>query len=116
MDTQEFIELGKGIYGKIITVTPEMAKEMLSHSTQSRPIKKDKVQQYAADMKAGKWLFNGSSISFSDKGNLLDGKMRLLALIESNTSQDILIFKGFNENIIATIDLGHHGKVRKTGR
>jgi hypothetical protein len=78
----------------IVSVTPELAGQFLSHNTQNRHIRPTRVAQYARDMAEGRWTFNGDPIRFSDVGGLLDGQHRLAAIIESDTTQPFVVIKG----------------------
>lgn len=106
MKTNDFQHLGKGIYGKITTITPEMAEKMLKNNYNNRKKKIGKISQYAVDMREGKWKMNGDPIRFAETNRLLDGQNRLFAIVESGVSQDMLVLKGFDENVFATIDTG----------
>lgn len=65
---------------KRITVTPELARKWLQTNTHNRPKSQTSVAKYRADMIAGRWLYAGDPIRFSDDGVLRDGQHRLLAL------------------------------------
>lgn len=69
---------------EVMTVTPEMAKEMLKGNSTNRQISKSTVNLYANDMKNGNWKLGGQGISISKTGRLLDGQHRLKAIIQTN--------------------------------
>lgn len=67
------------------TITPTMAREMLSKNASNfRRANIRVVARYADDMRFGRWHVNGASIVFGRDGNLIDGQHRLLACIESD--------------------------------
>lgn len=50
-------------------ITPQRASEYLKKNTNNyRKARMSDVNQYACDMKAGRWQFNGESIKFSKRG------------------------------------------------
>ena len=76
--------------GKML-VTPEMAKEWLTHNTHNRPVSRTTVEKYARDMKAGKWFYTNQGIGFDVDGTLTDGQHRLLACIMADTPFECLV-------------------------
>ena len=84
----------------------------MKHNTNNVKVKPKVVSEYARQMKAGLWRFNGETIVFADDGVMLDGQHRLLAVIESGVSADFLVVKGIpnRETAMNTIDIG---KIRK---
>lgn len=94
------------ITSKVMTITPEVALEMLKVNTRNRPMNKTQVVYYADQMARGQWQLNGEPIIFSDGNVLLDGQHRLAAIVKSQTSQDMLVVKGVDGNTFSTIDTG----------
>src|SRR6185503_5365241 len=62
------------------------------------------VSSYATDMEAGDWDFNGETVKFSKEGFLLDGQHRLKAIIDSGTTQTLIVVYGLDMKSQATID------------
>ena len=60
-------------------VTPEMAREWLTHNTHNRPVSRQYVEKYARDMRAGRWHYTNQGIGFDVNGVMTDGQHRLLA-------------------------------------
>jgi len=72
----------KGIYAKVMTITPEMAKEMLSfNSKHQRSQKKGNIANLTEAIKNDEWVTNSNSIGFDVNGNLVDGQHRLTAIV-----------------------------------
>lgn len=85
----------------VMSITPEMAKEMLANNKINRKLDRGRVAMYAADMKAGKWELNGEAIVFYCNGNLKDGQHRLNAIIESGIPVKMLVVTDVpNDSII----------------
>lgn len=93
-----------------VTVTPELAKELLRYNTDNIPPQKSKISTYANQMRAGKWAINGDSLRFSKTGVLLDGQNRLIACIQAGVSFVTSIVVGLEPTVFNTID---QGRVRK---
>jgi hypothetical protein len=66
---------------KVVTVTPDMAVEILDRNAINRPIRWGRVAQYEQDIKQGRWEMTGEGIKLDADGNLLDGQHRLLACV-----------------------------------
>lgn len=95
----------KNLIIEVKEVTPEMANEILTnHNGLNRKINKKHVSALALNMTRGTWKFNGDTIRFDDKGNLIDGQHRLSAIVESNKSMTMLFVSGLDTSIIRTID------------
>lgn len=69
-----------------MTITPDLAREMLEHNTGNRPAKAAQIKRMAADMKAGRWHVTGEPIIFSRDGVLNDGQNRLMACVQAEAS------------------------------
>lgn len=72
------------MYSRIETITPEIAREYLTHNKNNRPLKHGAIRNYARDMRNGDWQLSPQGISFYQNGDLADGQNRLEALIKAN--------------------------------
>ena len=97
----------KGIKASVVDVTPEMAKEWLSHNCKNRKINMNIVAKYANDMKNGNWELNGESIAFNQDGTLINGQHRLKAVIVSDTVVPMMVVTGL-DNATALFDRGRN--------
>jgi hypothetical protein len=69
-------------------VTPSEAKRLLDRNVNNRPINATIVKHYADMMKRGKWHVDADTpIKIAVDNTLLDGQHRLMAVVESNTTQ-----------------------------
>lgn len=96
------------IKSQTVTITPALAEEWLDVETiniANRGLSKDTVQRYAHDMESGNWLV-GEPIMFDWDGVLIDGQHRLAAVIESGTSQDMLVITGYDPDVRLLINTG----------
>lgn len=82
------------------TITPEKAKEYLTHNTNNaRKLSRIKAQQYAADIISGKWQENGEPIIFDEDGVLKDGQHRLFAVIIAGKPISALVVRGISRDV-----------------
>lgn len=89
---------------QLITLTPELATQLLERNQMNRPLKDRHVARIAKQIKEGKWKFNGDTIKLSDDEDVLDGQHRLWAVIEAKTPVQTLIVYGIAKDAFATID------------
>jgi hypothetical protein len=87
-----------------VTITPEMASSLLEHNTMNRPISDPHIKRIAAQIRDGKWRYNGDTIKLSEQEDVLDGQQRLWAVVESNRSIDTIIVRGIAREAFATMD------------
>lgn len=97
---------------KKILVTPELAKEYLSHNTSNRVLNKRYIGKYVAEMEKGLWTLSNDAIIFSENGRLLNGQHRLTAVIQSGVTCEFLVGFGFPESTFNVLD---SGKARSAG-
>jgi hypothetical protein len=101
-----------GITDRWELITPAIAQEMLENNiANNRKVRPARVNEFAADMAAGKWVKNGEAVQISDTGKLLNGQHRLLACIKSGVSFWCLVVRGLPENVFSTIDRGQQKSV-----
>ena len=66
-----------------VKVTPEMARAWLDDNGANRTIRRAAVQTYKADMLAGRWRGDDSTLRLNPRGTLINGQHRLIAFLES---------------------------------
>lgn len=93
---------------EVVTITPEIAGNLLSRNTQNRPLSEARVQKYAREMTEGRWLMNGEPILFDRHGKLINGQHRLYACIRSGVSFECVVGQGLGDDVFPTLD--QHGK------
>lgn len=84
----------------IYDITPAEAARWLKKNKNNRPIRKERVHAYAADMKHGNWNLNTDPISFDSDGNLLNGQHRLSAVIEADATIQMLVAKNVDPQTV----------------
>lgn len=101
----------KSIPANVVTITPEMAAELLGKNVKNRKISKPLVESYARDMTSEKWLFTGEAIKLSSSGKLLDGQHRLLACIKADVPFTSLIIYELDDEAQDVLDTGRSRSV-----
>ena len=91
---------------RIIYLTPEIAKELISKNVGNRPVKRKDLSRYIKDMQNGYWKENGEPIIVDINGQIKDGQHRLLACIESGHSYNVPLITGVHPDVMDTIDTG----------
>lgn len=88
-------------------ITPRVASDYLARlHPKQRVIKKAHVATLVAAMSSGTFNAVTAPIVFDEKGHLIDGQHRLLAIRESGFSQDLLVQRGVPESLLPYMDLG----------
>jgi hypothetical protein len=94
------------VFSEMVTVTPGLANVILESNPDNRNIKPIKLAQFAADMLAGRWTFNGEAVKISTEGLLNDGQHRLSAIREAGTPHPLLFIFGLARESRTTLDQG----------
>lgn len=89
-----------------VLVTPELAAEWLNRNKINRSLKEGRVEQFASDMRGGKWTTCPMPISFYEDGSLADGQHRLFAVIEAKTAVLFIVLRGLSKQDGLNIDTG----------
>ena len=98
--------MNKEIRHELVTITPDIAREFLSHNTDNRNIRKAAIRTYADDMENGRWLLTTDAIGFDKNGVLLNGQHRLLACIEAGVPFQSFVDYGLDTASFNAIDNG----------
>lgn len=100
---------GKDVTVKKMTITPEMANEIISYSDSifcNRKSNAAHYKLYSNDMKRDEWKTNGETLKFSAEGALIDGRNRLNAVMLSGRPVDFLCVGNLDQTVADTIDIG----------
>lgn len=101
------VERGKrSVFSETVVVSPGLANVILGDNPNNRNIRPTKLTQFAADMRAGRWAFNGENIIIAKTGELNDGQHRLSAIIEANTPIPLIFQFGVERETRTTVDQG----------
>ena len=91
---------------EIKKITPALAKRFLESQVKNRKWRREIVDRYKAEMLSDNWHVNGQPIIFDKDDRLMDGQHRLMALIESNKTIDMMLVTGIDSQARETIDIG----------
>lgn len=91
---------------QLLTITPEIAIEMLLRNARNRPINKRQVKFFCTQMLNNLWHLHGNPIQFNTKDELCDGQHRLSALIDADMSLQFWVLHGVSSEAVAVIDTG----------
>lgn len=91
---------------QIDAIGPQEAAILLKQNTNNRKLVTRGVREYAAAMERGDWLFDGAPVRISPEGVVLDGQHRLSAIIESGTTQKMLVIRGVSPDAQLVMDTG----------
>lgn len=104
--------IGDGPTAVVVTVTPDLAKDLLRRNTHNRRMRDRAVADYARDMAAGHWSLNGEAIKIATDGTVLDGQHRLRSVIAAGVSVPMFVIVGLDPATQETMDTG---RKRTTG-
>jgi hypothetical protein len=114
---------------KLMEYTPAMAtkdlnftqKEIDAGHFRQRSISQMTVDRYARDIRNGLWAANPQTISFDDKGRIIDGRHRLMAIVLAGSPVILNVSKGWpstqqcSKLNLNTIDVIDRGRGRSIG-
>lgn len=97
-----------------LTISPQDAAIILErHNRNNRKIDPRRVDQWRMAIERGNWVLNGTTVSFDQNCDLVDGQHRLKACVESGKSIVVIVVTGLiPEASRHTVDVG---KPRSTG-
>lgn len=96
---------------RIMTVTPELARQWLQRNVGNRNLSGAAVAGYKDSLIRGDWRLSGDAIMFNTRDELINGQHRLTAVCEANKSATFLVMEGCVEETKDIIDLGRSRSV-----
>lgn len=91
----------------LTTITPDMARAMLEKTPpHQRTVTWSRVNRLAADMKEGRFVTTGQTITLDWDGNVVDGQHRLHAIANSGIPADIILVTGEDPEHFGQYDIG----------
>lgn len=88
------------------TITPDKAQEILDTQRKNRKLNRTWMAILARRMREGHFDQNGDTIVIDEEGHLIDGQHRLHAVIESETTQSMIIVRDVVAKAQHSIDTG----------
>jgi hypothetical protein len=99
---------------KQVTVTPEMAKLLLSQNSNNRRLIQANVDFLASQIVKGDWKLTHQGIAVSKSGRLLDGQHRLAAVIKAGAPVGMMLTTGLPDDIFDVLDTGRARRASDT--
>lgn len=88
------------------SITPDAAAQLVGTMGRNRRSRRPRVEQYARDMKEGRWTLNGATVVIDRDGKLLDGQHRMAAVVEAGVAVNMMVVRGVDTDAMPTIDTG----------
>lgn len=98
------------------TITPSDATEMLKHNHSNRPVRGTYVKRLASAMRRGEWCVSHQGIAFSTDGTLLDGQHRLMAVVDSGVTCQMMVSRDVHPDAFRVMDQGARRSIADIGR
>lgn len=76
------------------------------NEVRNRIVTVDTVTKYARDMREGNWLWTGAPIQIDHDGYVRDGQHRLLAIVESGVTLDMIVVNDIDPKAQLVMDIG----------
>jgi hypothetical protein len=98
-----------GVRLRIITLTPEIAREWVDHfNPLNRPLSDERVEMFVRLIKNGEWKFLADPIRFAllpdGRVDMFDGQHRAWAVVFAEQSVPILLADGFDQSVRPYVD------------
>lgn len=107
-DLQAAVEAGFPI-PRVVTVTPDMAGELLKRNVNNRPLDNSVVAQMVGEILRGSWQVTHQGIALDgsiSSGNVVDGQHRLSAIAKSGVATEVLLFENVPSETFSVLDTG----------
>ncbi len=90
----------------IVTVTPDMARQMLANRAPNRPINNARVAEFTRIIIAGEFRLSNDAIAFDTSARLLNGQHRLMACVLSGQPIVCLVLHAIPQENFRIMDRG----------
>ncbi|MFE7381817.1 hypothetical protein ACFU9F_15765 [Streptomyces zhihengii] len=94
---------------RVVTITPDMASQLLSRNPSNRPLDRSLVAQMVSQIRGGGWQVTHQGIALDgplETGNLVDGQHRLNAILKAGVPTQVLLFEGVPRETFSVLDTG----------
>lgn len=92
---------------EVWTITPTLACALLEQAHPNRPVSHVRVKTIARAITAGRWALNGETIVLCPDGRVLDGRHRLMAVVEADRDITTFVVLGIDPETFSTMDQGN---------
>ncbi len=87
-------------------ITSGIAQALLNRGYCKALINKNTIKHFVTILNEGRWVFDGDPIRLDDKGKILNGLHRLLAIVETGITKPLVVISGMDPETFPIID-GH---------
>lgn len=91
---------------EFVDVNPALAQAWLQRNDKNRSVKLVNQAKLVRSIQQNEFMFTGDTIKFAPCGRLLDGQHRLMAIVQSGTTQRLLVVFNVPEEAFHVIDRG----------
>lgn len=96
-----------GVTARVVFLSPVWAKKLIeSNSANQRNVSRDNLAKAEGSLRNDSFVLNGESVIVSDRGRLLDGQHRALAVVNTGIGIWTVLVEGIPDEYFATIDSG----------
>lgn len=90
-----------------MAISPEMARDWLENcNVINQRLNENHIDCLARDMQSGKWLLTHEGIAFDSRGFLIDGQHRLWAILMSDVTVEMYVWRNIDPHARIAIDCG----------
>lgn len=97
-------------------INPALALALLERNVANRSLSQERVDAWARDMLEGAWCANNQGLALGADGTLYDGQHRLRAVVQSGATVRMVVVRGLDAAVRATIDQGRVRSISDTLR
>lgn len=105
--------MGQEMRASLVTITPEMAKEMLKKNIKNRPVNRQHLEFLTQEIKQGRFVVNGDTICMNCD-RLIDGQKRLMAVVAAGMPITTWLIEGVDASAFVTKDIGQRRSLGDT--
>lgn len=91
---------------EIVEISPSMAQAWLDRGGLNRIPTQGRIRKYANSIRRGEWRLTGDSIKLDTEGKVIDGRHRLLAIVETGMPIRSLVVRGIEAEVFPVLDGG----------
>lgn len=95
-------------------ITPQQARAWLLRNTMNRPLDRKRVVDLVRDILVGRWVYDGTPVTFDCDGVLTNGQHRLQAIVDSETAVVSDVVFGLHPDVRFVQDSGKSRLVHET--
>lgn len=88
---QRLKAMGHSVDARKIILTPDLARELLTHMAHNRPFRPSRVEYYASTISKNEWKYTGQGLIFSTDGTMINGQHTCLAVIKADRPIEVFV-------------------------